>query len=423
MLRRKATRLIGSTVVSQALLSGTNFVVAFLLLRRLGTEPYGYYVLIATGILLFTILQGAFFQTRIVATLSAQSGSDLPTVVGGLIGTRKKAVAALVMVSVLACLLMAMTGLLPMPVAMLFIAGTVSGVAVLWREFSRGLLLAHHQGGMVVKGDVVYVLLLLACSYCATFLPNPSLMAVCSIGVAGALSAVLLSHDLWNFMAWSKNTRATAFSELSSIGGWAALGAGVHWSFSQGYIFIVAAMLDVNTVAAIAATRLLLMPVNLLSTGVNQALYPLVARWNAQGGLAFAAKKTVGISVAIVLVCLAYIGLAWLLQDWFFLKLMRHDVILRAPLVFYWSVLAIVMLLRDELGCLLVVKMKVKALGYITSLSAAASLLSIYLLIPPFGAQGALWGVIIGELINIAGMLALFFIELRLEQNTAADAV
>ena len=422
MFKSGATKLIGSTVISQVLLSGSNFIVAVVLLRRLGTEPYGYYVLITTGIMLFAILQGAFFQTRIVAALAAQGGADLPTLVGGLLKTRKRVISVVFSVITLSCLLAAATGVVAMSTAVLFIAGTVSGSAVLWREFSRGLLLAHHQGGLAVKGDVVYAALLLILSYISTFLPNPSLMAVFSIGVASAISALQLSNYLWNFMAWNKNAKATSIREISLIGGWAALGAGVHWSFSQGYTFIVAALLDVNAVAAIAATRLLLMPVNLLSTGVNQALYPLVARWNAAGGLHFAAKKTMSISTVIVFGCLVYVGLAWLLQDWFFLKLMRHDVPLRAQLVLYWSLLVIVMLIRDEVSCLLVVQMKVKALSYFTSIGAVAALAAIFLLIPLVGTEGALLGVIIGELLNIFGMLAILVVELRRGRSGGIEA-
>jgi O-antigen/teichoic acid export membrane protein len=128
------------------------------------------------------------------------------------------------------------------------------------------------------------------------------------------------------------------------------------------------------------------------------------------------------IPTIIVLGCLGYVGLAWLLQDWFFLTLMRHDVPLRAKLVLYWSLLVIVMLIRDEVSCLLVVQMKVKVLSYFTSVGAIAALGSIFLLIPLIGTEGALLGVTIGELLNIFGMLIVLGIELRRGRSSSIQA-
>lgn len=418
MFKNAAAKLIGSTVISQALLSGSSFIVAFVLLRQLGTEAYGYYVLISVGILLLVILQGAFFQTRIIAALTTQKGGDLAVQVGGLIKTRRAVVGAVFILLCLSCLIATVTDYTPPSTAGLFLAGAVSGYLVLWREFSRGLLLAHHQGGPILYGDVTYAVMLVCCSYISTLLPYPTLMAICSIGVTAACSAILMTKFLWESKPWDKDAKAASLREISTIGGWAAYGAGVHWSFSQGYTYIVAALLDVNAVAAIAATRLLLMPVTLLSTGVNQALLPLIARWNARDGLESAAKKVLKVSAVLLIGSLGYVGMAWMLQDWFFLTLMRHDVPLRGQLIVYWSLLVVVMQLRDQLSCLLVAKLKLKQLGFITSFSAFASLVAIFILVPILGPQGALLGVIAGELVNFIGMLAILTKEMRVAKNS-----
>lgn len=407
--------------MSQALLSGTNFAVAFLLLRRLGTEPYGYYVLVTTGMLLFNILQGAFFQTRFTAEVSSGQG-NIADMAGGLIKTRHRLVNVVAVSIFMACLLAALGGLMPWHIAAFFLVGAVSGYLMMWRDFTRGMLLAHHRGTSVVKGDVIFTALLFLLSVVATYLPSPSLMAIAGIGLASLGSAVKMSRDLWAHSPWSRDVKGTPLLELSAIGGWAAFGAAVHWSFSQGYTYIVAGLLSVNAVAAIAATRLLLMPVSLLSTGVNQSLYPLVARWNAQSGLTYAAKKVVLVSASLMALGFAYAVVAWFLQDWFFLTLMRHDVELRGPLLVYWSALVITMLARDQVGCLLIITMRVKPLGYITFFSAMVSLVAIFLLVPVMGTTGALAGVIVGEVLNIAGMLVVLVKEMAAEHRQGCGA-
>jgi O-antigen/teichoic acid export membrane protein len=80
------------------------------------------------------------------------------------------------------------------------------------------------------------------------------------------------------------------------------------------------------------------------------------------------------------------------------------------------------MLIRDEVSCLLVVQMKVKALSYFTSIGAVAALAAIFLLIPLVGTEGALLGVIIGELLNIFGMLAILVVELRRGRSGGIEA-
>lgn len=57
------------------------------------------------------------------------------------------------------------------------------------------------------------------------------------------------------------------------------MGAVFYWLFVQSYNCALASRLDLSTVAAVNATRLLLVPTMVLTIGVTGMLIPLSAGW------------------------------------------------------------------------------------------------------------------------------------------------
>ena len=60
-------RLLGSAVVSQALLSAASLVIGLVLIRRTSDLQYGYFILASNAILLLASLQNAFFGPALAA--------------------------------------------------------------------------------------------------------------------------------------------------------------------------------------------------------------------------------------------------------------------------------------------------------------------------------------------------------------------
>ena len=414
MKRSAVARLMGSTVLSQAFLSAGNFLVAFLLLRQLGPEPYGYYVLVTVAVILCASLQGAFFQVPLVMVMARVSPEQRPALVGGVMNARVRLVYALAAVVLGLDALAWATGLLTEDRALLVLVACVTTMLILRREFCRGVLLAHHRPGEVLRGDLVFVLLLVGASVGATLLPLPTVWAVAGMGVAALVSGQMLARSLWRFERWDRQgSRDVAMREISTQGGWATLGAAVHWSFSQGYTYLVAALLDVRAVAAIAATRLLLMPVNLLSSGVTQSVYPLVSRWNEETGPSEVLRRLLWITVVLLGLGVLYAVGVWLLQDWFFEDVLKKAIHDREALLLLWSAVFIVMLVRDQLCSFLVARAKLRALSQFTVVCSVLALLAIWFAVPRWGAEGAVVSILAGEALNLLGMLVLSYNEVR----------
>jgi O-antigen/teichoic acid export membrane protein len=418
--RSAVARLLGSTILSQAFLSGANFLVSFMLIRRLGDDQYGYYVLATVTLLLLASLQGSFFQPPIVVALSRLDLPARQALVGGLSRARKWIALLIFAFVVVADGVAWVTGLFDFHEVCLVAVGSLAALAVLHREFYRGVLLAYHQANSVLRNDLVYVTLLIAGAFTATYMPMATVMAVASIGIAAFCGGRLMSRSVWRFEPWDPQGGPGVLRDISKQGAWSVFGAATHWSFSQGYTYIVAATLDLRAVAAIAATRLLLMPINMLSSGVNQSVFPLVSRWHEQIGAKGVFRRIITICALLVAVIAVYALVVWLMRGWFFDVFLKKSFENRDQLILLWIAVFLVMTVRDQLGILLTVRSRLKELSQFTFFSAVLALIVIRYAITDFGPAGALIGILVGELVNIAGILILSIIEIRRETNDSA---
>lgn len=412
-MKGAVARMMGSTVVSQALLSASSFFVATYLLRLIGPESYGYYVLVTTGILLFANLQGAFFLTPTLVILPASTSHERGVYLGGLFRLRHRATLSVALAIAAAGLGAWALGMIDARMLALVLVGTTAGLAAVFREFVRGVLLAQHLGVTVLHGDILYAVLLVAGSVASAFLPHPELMALAGLGLGALCSGLFLDWRLWRFEPWDRAHRQPVLNRLVHVGGWSAFGSMVHWSFSQGYTYVVAALVDVRAVAALAATRLLVMPLNLLSSGINQSMYPLVSRWNVSDGLRPTVRRVAKVGGVLLLLGALYVLVAWLARNLFFDQLLKRTFEGQDQLLLFWSILFLLMMVRDQFNCLLVVRSKTKVLSYVTLASAITALLTIRIAVPLVGSVGAIAGIITGELLNMTGMAVLTYAELR----------
>ncbi|MBC7982785.1 MAG: hypothetical protein H7Y02_02915, partial [Candidatus Obscuribacterales bacterium] len=77
-------KMMGSTVTSQALLSGSNLVVGLFLIRYTSDLQYGYYILASSALILLTSMHGAFFHPPLAIRLNTLDGVGRSDFVGGI---------------------------------------------------------------------------------------------------------------------------------------------------------------------------------------------------------------------------------------------------------------------------------------------------------------------------------------------------
>ncbi len=146
--------------------------------------------------------------------------------------------------------------------------------------------------------------------------------------------------------------------------------------------------------AALAATRMLVMPVNLLSTGIGSLMLPTVSRWMHELRPATVMKRSVLFALGLAGVAGCYLLLMWLLRGWIFARVLHKNFPNKDALLLLWCIIAIVMIFRDQLLYFLVAKARFKKIASLTLLSAILALASSVIAIRSLGVMGALIGLL-----------------------------
>jgi O-antigen/teichoic acid export membrane protein len=207
------------------------------------------------------------------------------------------------------------------------------------------------------------------------------------------------------------------------LGKWAVVGAGIHWTFAQGFIYIVAGTLGVTAVATISATRLILMPVNLMSSGLGSMTFPTVSRWLQHQPVRDVFRRLSLLAAGIAGLGALYIAGMWVSRDWIFTHVTRGQFDHRDTLLLLWSAVFLLMAMRDQMLYLPAACGQYRIMAWLTLATAIFSLVTCYVCMRLFGVVGALIGVLSGEAFNILGFISLSLREIALARprETAAQ--
>lgn len=402
-------RLFSSAVTSQALLSAASFAIGLILIRRTSDLQYGTFVLASNAIALLASLQNAFFGPPLANRINRLDPAGRSELVGGLYREQHRILFVLGAVIIAAALGLWYGRVLDSHTGLLLLVTVVAALAILHREYFRMVLFAYRRPHDVLRTDLFYVALLLAGVLIATLTSAPAVGAVFTLGLAAAASWLLLSRALRHHEAWRSDGAKGILREIAPLAVWSTAGAAIHWSFSQGYIYLVVGTLDVAAVAAIAATRLLLMPVNLLSTGIGSLMLPLASGWLHQHGTALLFRRLCLFALGLAAATLCYFAILWGLRDWIFAAVLKKQFAQRDELLLLWGVLFLVMVVRDQLGYFLSAQGRFRVLTLLTLASAVVSLSASYWAMRRLGVVGALLGMLIGEIISVIGIVILSF--------------
>jgi O-antigen/teichoic acid export membrane protein len=292
-------------------------------------------------------------------------------------------------------------------------AAIAAAIATLYREFFRMVLLAYRQPVEVMQVDLLYVVMLVCGAFLATLTPAPAVVTVLILCAAAATAGVLLSKLLWRHEPWNVAGSRGILRQMIPVGAWTVAGAAIHWSFSQGYNYLIVGTLDVNAVAAAAATRILMMPVNMLSTGISSLMLPTASGWLQKHGARTVFSRLALLAAALSGLALCYLAGVWLCRDWIFANLLHKQFEQRDLLLTLWSVIFVLMIFRDQLLYLPLVRTRYRPLTALTLASAVLSLAVSYLCMVRIGVAGALVGVMCGEILSVAGLAVFGFIEVH----------
>jgi len=413
-------RLFGSAIASQALLSASSLAVGLILIRSTTDLQYGYYILASGALILLSSLQNAFFNPALATRITRLDPAGRGALIGGLQREQRRIATAVAGIAAVIAGALWLGGVLDGRTGPLVLATVAAALAVLNREYFRMVLLARRRASDVLRTDAFYVVLLVTGVFLATLSSAPATVALLMLGLAAVAGGILLARALRRLESWDRQGAPGILREIAPLAAWSTAGAAIHWTFSQGYAYLVAGTLDLSAVAAIAATRLTMMPVNMLSSGIGLLMLPLVSRWLHDHGTPLVLRRLLTLALGLVGAALCYFTLVWLLRDWIFGTILHKQFAQRDPLLLLWSATFLVIVVRDQLIHFAAARGLFRPLTFLVLLSAALSLAVSYWGMLRFGAAGALLGVLSGEIINLVGIVILSSVEARRAFGTPA---
>jgi O-antigen/teichoic acid export membrane protein len=418
--RASFARIFGGSILSQILLSVTNFLVGIILVRRAPQAQYGYYVLINSAVPLLALLQGAFITPSLQSRVTIAGAAERREFVGGLLREQRLLLVVVGVTSLVMCALALGAGALQSEAMVIAALGSIAAVAWLFRDCRRMLLVAYRQSMDVLRGDAIFAAILVAGVWISTLTDTAAAVSVAAIAAAAAIGGVVQSRALWRHDPWSSPGTPHALVQAITLGSWAAVGAAVHWAFSQGYTFIVASRLDVSAVAAIAATRLLLSPVGVFSIGISTMMYSTSTLWLKHHGARGLLRRVLLFALAMSLAALAYIAVMWFMRDWIFLNVLKKDYPQRDLLLGIWALVFLCTVVRDQVIFLLIAHARWRQLAVLTSVCAVFGLSVSFLAIQRYGAAGGLLGLLTGEVAHVVGVMVLTYRDMRTNGGNSA---
>lgn len=410
-------RLFGSSIADQAMLSAANFGVGLILIRYAAEAQYGYYILAFNTMMLLTTLQGTFIGTPMVIRLPGLDQAARRQWMGSLLRDQKWLGAAGGALALVVALAGWAVGLFDGESTLVVVAAIGLVLAALYREYLRGILLMYHRPQQVLGADAIYVAVLLA--GCALAVRTP--VAAAGALLAGTMAALACASVLRRVLAndIERGAAPGRLREIARMGFWAASGGVIYWLFNQGYNFLTAATLDLAAVAALAASRLTLMPINLLLAGMQKQLTPLASDWMHGMGARRTLRRLMLFSLALALFTLLYGAVIWLLRDWIFLDLMRKDFPQRDLLLVLWIGLFVLMVIREPIMMVPLLRQRFRALSAATLVCALIALAISYVGMLQLGPVGAVIGILTGEACYGLAVIVMAWREVRRDDDYA----
>jgi len=413
---------VGSAVAAQGLLSGANFVIGLLLLRSAGTQPYAHYVLAMNTVALVVSLQTAFLVPPLSTRLPSLPTRGRASLIGGLLAEQRQllwwggALAALgSLVYTLYLALQAGGGSTiatthPLAIPAVLWGSLLVTLCSLRREFIRQTLLALRRAHDILRADFGYAIMIVigavAASRVAAWLAP--VVVLLSMAIAALASYALLRRSLHQQLVPPAGRQAGLLQEIVPLALWSTSGAALFWLYTQGFLYLVAGNLGTNAVAALAATRLLLMPMNLLSSGLGGLLSPAAASWLGSLGRGGLLRRLTGIAAGMASVSALWVGLLYYWREPLFSSLFRQPIPYAGSLLLAWGAVYVSMGLRDQLGYLLTALGQYRELTLLTTLATLTSLMGCLAgmtwLPDP---RGAMAGILVGEGLTLVGVVVL----------------
>jgi len=413
-------RLFSFAVIDQALLSGANFFLAFILIRNTSGTDYGLFVLAQATILLLTVAQGSILSGPLYVLAPKKTAEECRNMIGAIDYAQRRLLRWIAIPAFLVPPAGYLLGFWDSHLMLVGVVGVLASWNTLLREYNRVVLLTYRRSKILLRVDAVYVVMLIIGATLAILAPRDVVISGLTIPLSAAVWAVLalaLAAGIGSSYArrllssdpgWTGKVDVMPFwREMRPLALWSAIGSGIYWLFSQSYNYVIAAQIGLEAVADVNATRILLMPAILITVGVKGLLIPSAAGWLVEIGIARLLKRLAVFVLGIAVLDLIYFGFIWYFRHPVTEDLMHRKIGDLDLLLLLWLGVALLGLARDILQSALQALERFKIVAVLTGFGAIVSLSIMWFGLKYWGAPGTLIGQIVGESLILIGTVLL----------------
>jgi O-antigen/teichoic acid export membrane protein len=248
----------------------------------------------------------------------------------------------------------------------------------------------------------------------AIFIGKQVVIGTTAALIVAAWTCALAAHRTLDAdPGWREEAAVPIWAEIRRLGFWALLGSTIWWFLGQGYSYLLAGRLDLTAVANVNVARLLVMPMFVLTIGVGSLLAPSAATWYAELGIRALTRRLLLFLLIVGLLDIVYFSIVWIFRDWLLATALHKHIEDRDRLLILWAIVAMIALCRDVLQCALAAMGKYKTLAWQVGVSTAVALLVMWFGINWWNAAAVVIGQIVGEVINLGGIIRLLRSEYR----------
>jgi O-antigen/teichoic acid export membrane protein len=390
-----------TSLCDQALLSALNLIVGLVLIRLASKETYGLYAqLYVVGIFASTILD-AIITSPLTTVAPGKPTSQRMQLFAQLQRLQCKLNAVLALLFGVGCGLMVyMTGTNAQP----WLIGLVFALYIFLnaqREYLRSISFIEGKPNQTLSMDTGYVIAVGGGILVLMAFDQLTVAAIIFTLACANIVSLLLGKGI---VPSSKNTPLSEHQTLAEIwqrGKWALPGALVAWLTNYSYLFLAAAFLGITASAELNAARLLLMPISLCVLAWSRIARPIASRlytsrnWTQLNRIAW--LSVIGIEA----LTLIYLGALWLMLPWLQIHVLGDNYQNVSPLVLAWGCYFAVNAARWVGSSWLTSNDQYKQLLASGVASLVIMFIASLLLIPSYGAWGAIAALIIVEICDL----------------------
>lgn len=383
-------------------------MVGLLLVRFSSTTDYGLYVLLQTALLLVVSVHSSLVCNPLAILTGSKSPESGRLMIGSIRRSQTRLLWPLFLGALVLPVLGYLAGYLHAPMAVFIGLGILAAWTTVQRNYMRNVLLIYARPRALLVIDVIYVGVLLIGILWATFGFGSraawiAFALMLSAGICARVGHRLLAAD----PGWVATHAGAAWREMRSLGVWALAGSVIYWVFSRSYNYILVSRLNLGAVADVNAVRLMVMPAIMIAVGLQSVLTPVAAKWKTEVGLDRLVHRLVRILLLVGALYLAYFSFLWPFRGWVSTTVFHKKIANSDVLLLLWALFALVALARDVLAPAVYALGHLKWLAWQIGFCAIIALSIMWFSIARWGTAGALGALLIGEVLNLAGIVYL----------------